>query len=245
MTRKKVEEEQPQSLLGELCGDDEHLHAFLGSHLYQTPLAAISQKGLDALVEEAEESGDFRQAFDKAIFEGAQNPGQRGRYIEVIRGLASKGIDAAEQARGEAEAEGLVDHAASLARRIEDYRFMSERAGDILTVASSFYTERLVESEEEGERKARREERKQLEREERQIGEHEKSERAARRKERRSMSRSERREARRREKTEDAAAKDRRRVRKEHRAEAERKEQTIGDVERAARDERKEGRRGY
>jgi len=243
MMRRKEEEGHQQSLLEELCGDDEHLHAFLSSYLYQTPLAAVSKKSLDALVEEAEGNGDFRRAFDKAIFEGAQNPGQRERYVEVIRRLASKAIDAAEQAREKREAEGLIERAASFGRRIEDYRFMSERAGDILTVASSFYTEKLIESDEERKRKTRREERKQLEREERKVGEHEKSERATRRKERSKMSRGERREARKREKTEDAAARDRRQAREEKRAEAEREEQRIGEMERTARDEREKERR--
>ena len=44
--------------------------------MYVDPLAALSKKDLDILTEEAEESGEFRPAVDKAIFEAAQNPGK-------------------------------------------------------------------------------------------------------------------------------------------------------------------------
>jgi hypothetical protein len=242
--REEEKEEPQQTLLKELCGADEPLYGLLSWYLYQTPLAAISKKSLDALVEEAEGSGDFRQAFDKAIFEGAQKPGERERYVEVIRRLASKAIHAAEQASEEREKKGLTERAASLRRRIEDYRLMSERAGDVLAVASSFYSEKLVESEEAVKREARHEKRKRFEREDKAIGEREKRERTARRRERRKMSRGERREARKREKTEDAAAQDRREAREERRSEAEREEQRIAKLEKTARDARRDERKG-
>ena len=62
----------------------------LNSSLYMRPLEAISKKDLDILTEEAEKSGDFGPALDKAIFEAAQNPGEKGRYIKVIQNLAQQ-----------------------------------------------------------------------------------------------------------------------------------------------------------
>jgi len=241
--REQEEEERQQTLLEELCGADKPLYAVLSLYLYHTPLAAISKKDLDTLIEEAEESGDFRLAIDKAIFEGTQNPGERERYVEVIRNLASRAIDAAEQAKLKREKEGLSERATSLGRRVENYRFMSERTGDILAVASEYYGERLLESGESVRREARQDERRQSESEERAIGEREEGERAARRRERKKMSRGERREARKREKIENAAAKDRRRGREEKRSEAEEEERRIGEVEKTAREARKTERR--
>jgi len=153
--------------------------------LYEHPLAAISKKDLDILTEEAEKIGNFRPAVDKAIFEAAQNLGEMERYIKVIQNLASKTIHATEQEKEKAEKEGLTDWAASLGRRIENQKFMSERAKDIINVASKFYDERLVELGENVRREAREEKRKEAEREERRIGEREKAEREARKKERR------------------------------------------------------------
>lgn len=153
--QKKKEEEKEENLLKELCGDDAKLYAFLGQYLYMTPLAAISKKELDILTEEAEKSGNFRPAVDKAIFEAAQNPGERERYIKVIQNLASKTIHATEQKRETVEKEGLTDQAASLGRRIENQKFMSERAEDIIDVASKFYNEQLLELGENVRREAR------------------------------------------------------------------------------------------
>ena len=105
MWRKKEEkkEEKEESLLKELCGDDAKLYDFLSNYLYLNPLAAISKKDLDILTEEAEKSGNFRPAVDKAIFEGAQNPGERERYIKVIQNLASKTIHATKQEKEKVE----------------------------------------------------------------------------------------------------------------------------------------------
>ena len=181
---KKKEEEKEVSLLKELCGDDAELYNFLTNYLCVNPLAAISQKDLDILTEEAEKSGNFRPAVDKAIFEAAQNPGERERYIKVIQNLALKAIHATEQEKEKAEKEGLTDQAAFLGRRIENQKLMSERAEDIINVASKFYNEKLVELGEDVRREARREERGEAEREEWRIGEREKAGREARKKER-------------------------------------------------------------
>lgn len=182
---KEEEKKKEESLLEELCGDDPELYSLLSRYLYFNPLAAISEKDLDVLAEEAGEEGDFRPAVDKAIFEGARNPGERERYIEVIRNLALKAKQAVEQEKENAEKEGLIDRAARLGRRTENYRVMSERTEDIINVASKFYNEILVELGEKVRREARGEERRKAEREERRIGELEKAGREARKKERR------------------------------------------------------------
>ena len=107
MWKKKEEkkEEKEEGLLKELCGDDAKLYAFLSHYMYEHPLAAISEKHLDILTEEAEKSGNFRPAVDKAIFEAAQNLGERERYIKVIQNLARKSIPATEQEKEKAEKE--------------------------------------------------------------------------------------------------------------------------------------------
>jgi len=180
---EEKEEKKEESLLKELCGDDAKLYDFLSNYLFLDPLAAISKKGLDILTEEGKKSGDFRPAVDKAIFEGAQNPGERERYIKVIQNLALKTMHAIEQEK--VEKEGLTDRAADLGRRIGNQKFMSERAEDIIDVASKFYNEKLVELGENVRREARGEERQEAEREERRTGELEKAGREARKKERR------------------------------------------------------------
>jgi len=246
MWKKKEEkkEEKEESLLKELCGDDAKLYDFLSYYMYEHPLAAISKKDLDILTEEAEKSGNFRPAVDKAIFEAAQNPGERERYIKVIQNLASKTIHATEQEKEKVEKEGLTDHAASLGRRIENQKFMSERTEDIINVASKFYNEKLVELGEDVRRKAREKERKEAEREERRIGELEKAGREARKKERREMGREEKREAKKQDRREELAAEERKEARGEERRKAEREERRIGELEKAGREARKKERRG-
>jgi hypothetical protein len=196
MWKKKEEkkEEKEESLLKELCGDDAKLYEFLSKYMYENPLAAISKKDLDILTEEAEKSGNFRPAVDKAIFEAAQNPGEREKYIKVIQNLAPKTIHATEQEKEKVEKEGLTDRAADLGRRIENQKFMSERAEDIINVASKFYNEKLVELGENVRRDSRREERREAEREERRTGKLEKVGREARKKGRREVGREEKRE---------------------------------------------------
>src|SRR4030065_2453886 len=185
MWKKKEEkkEEKEESLLKQLCGDDAKLYDFLSRYMYLDPLAAISKKDLYILTEEAEKSGDFRPAVDKAIFEAAQNPGERERYIKVIQNLASKSIHATEQEKEKVEREGLTDRAASLGRRIENQKFMSERTEDIINVASKFYNEKLVELGDNVRREARGKERNKAETEERRTGELEKAGREAKKEE--------------------------------------------------------------
>jgi hypothetical protein len=246
MWKKKEEkkEEKEESLLKELCGDDAKLYDFLSYYMYENPLAAISKKDLDILTEEAEKSGNFRPAVDKAIFEAAQNPGERERYIKVIQNLASKTIHATEQEKEKVEKEGLTDQAAYLVRRIENQKFMSERAEDIINVASKFYNEKLVELGENVRREARGKERNKAETEERRTGELEKAGREARKKEKRQMGREEKREAEKQDKTEERAAEERKEVRQEQRKEAEREESRTGELEKVGREARKKERGG-
>jgi hypothetical protein len=239
MWKKKEEkkEEKGENLLKELCGDDAKLYDFLSNYMLINPLTGISNKDLNILTEEAEKSGNFGQAVDKAIFEAAQNPGERERYIKVIQKLASKTIHATEQEKEKVEKEGLTDRAAFLARRIENQKFMSERAEDIINAASKYYNEKLVELGEN----VRREERKEAEREENRIDELEKAGRETRKKERRKMGRKEKRAAKKQDKREELEAKER----KEKRGrKAEREENRIDELEKAGRETRKKERRG-
>jgi hypothetical protein len=240
---KKKEEKKEDSLLKELCGDDAKLYDFLSRYLLLDPLAAISKKDLETLTQEGEKSGDFRQAVDKAIFEGSQNPGERERYIKIIQNLALKTIHATEQEKEKAEKEGLTDRAAFLGRRIENQKFMSERAEDVISLASKFYNERLLELGEDARREERRREREKAKGEEWRIGELEEAEREARKKERKGMGREERREAEKLDKEEELAVEERREARGEERREAEAEEQRIEEMEKAEREARKEERR--
>ena len=246
MWKKKEEkkEEKEESLLKELCGDDAKLYDFLSYYMYELPLAAISKKDLDILTEEAEKSGNFRPAVDKAIFEAAQNPGERERYIKVIQTLASKTIHATEQEKEKVEKKGLTDQAASLGRRIENQKFMSERAEDIINVASKFYNEKLVELGENVRREARGKERREAQSEEWRTGALEKAGREARKKESREMGRKEKREAKKQDKREELAAEERKEARGEQRKEAEREERRTEELEKAGREARKKERRG-
>jgi hypothetical protein len=246
MWKKKEEkkEEKEESLLKELCGDDAKLYNFLSNYLYLNPLAAISKKDLDILTEEAEKSGNYRPAVDKAIFEAAQNPGERERYIKVIQNLATKAKNATEQEKEKVEKEGLTDQAASLGRRIKNDKFMSERAEEIINVASKFYNEILLELGEKVRRETREKERTKAEWEERRTGDLEKAGRKARKKERKKMGREEKRGAKKQDKREELAAEERKVARGEERRKAEREERRIGDLEKAGREARKKERRG-
>ena len=242
--KQEKEEEKGEDLLKDLCGDDEKLYNFLTHFMYINPLTAISKKDLDILTEEAEKSGNFGPAVDKAIFEAAQNPGERERYIKVIQNLASKTIHATEQKKEKAQKEGLTDLAASLGRRIEDQKFMSERSEDIINVASKYYNEKLLELGENARRNERVEERRKAEREEKRIEDLEKAGREARKKERSAMGRKEKREAKKQDKREELAAEERKEERSEERRKAEREEKRIEDLEKAGREARKKERRG-
>jgi len=239
---KKEEKKEEKSLLKELCRDDTELYYFLRQYLYLNPLVGISEKDLDILTEEAGKSGNFRPALDKAIFEGTQNPGESERYIKVIQNLALKAIHAMEQEKEKVENEGLTDQAASLERRIQNHKFMSERTEDIINVASKFYKEQLLEMGEDARREARAEERKEAERKEKRIVELERAEREARKEERGKMGREEKREVEKQDKREELAAEERKEARAEERKEAERKEERIVELERAEREARKEER---
>ena len=245
MRKKKEEkEEKVESLLKELCGDDTKLYNFLSIRLYLNPLAAISKKDLDILIEEAEKSGDFRPAMDKAIFESAQNMGKRERYIKVIQNIASKTIHTTEQEKEKIEKEGHTDQAASLEKKIEKNKFMSEKAEDIINVAFKFYHEILVGVGENTRREKRGKERSGAEWEERRIEELEKAGREARKKERKGMGRKERRVSKRQDKREELAAEERKEARKEERKEGEREERRIEELEKAGREARKKERKG-
>jgi len=203
--RRKVEEKKgkkEESLLKELCRDDSELYDVLGSLLYIDPIAAISRTDLEILIEETEKSVKdlsyemarlkYRQVMDKALFEASQNPEERSRYIKVIKDLVSKIVSATEKAKEKVEKNGLTDRAASLERRIHNFRFISERIEDVINVASHFYNERLVMLGEKGRRGERREKRQEMGREEKEeaeleemrIGEREEASRERRRKER-------------------------------------------------------------
>jgi len=244
--RKKKEEkkEKEVSLLKELCGDDSKLYDFLSNSLYLNPLAAIPKKDLDILTEEAGKSGNYRPAVDKAIFEAAQNPGEKERYIKVIQNLASKTIQIQEQKKDKIEKEGLTDQAAFLGRRIENEKFMSERTEDIINIASKFYNEILLELGETVRREAREEVRRGAEWEERRTEELEKAGREARKEEKRGMERKEKREAKKQDKREEVAAKERKEARGEEKKEGEREERRIEELEKAGREARKKERRG-
>jgi hypothetical protein len=165
----KHQEEKQENLLKELCGNDTKLCEFLSSYLCENPLEAISPKGLDILTGEGERSGNFRPAMDKAIFESAQNPAEREHYVKVIQDLASKSIHATEQEQERVAKTGLTSRVASLAKRIDDQKFMSERARDVIDVASKFYSEKLVQLGENARRETRAVERRIAEGEGRRV----------------------------------------------------------------------------
>jgi hypothetical protein len=239
---QQVEERKEEGLLKELCRDDIKLYSFLSNYLLVDPLEGISKKDLDILTEEGEKSGDFRPAIEKAIFETAQNPDERERYIKAIQNLASKTIHATKQEKETAEKEGFTDRADFLEKKIEDQKFLIERTDDIINVASKFYNERLLELGEIERKSARLKERQEIESEEWQLGEHEKAEREKRREERKLMGKEERREAERQEKIIESAAAESREARAEKRREAERDETRIEETEKAEREKRREER---
>jgi hypothetical protein len=239
-----IEPKEEESLLKELCGDDTKLCDLLSNYLALNPLTAISKKDLDILIEEAEKSGDFRPAMDKAIFESAQKPEERERYIKIIQNLTSKTIHATEREKEKVGKEGLLDRAASLGRRIEEQRFISDRTVDIIKVASEFYKERLLELEQDEEREARGKERERAKSDEWSIKRTEEAKREARRKEERKMGKEERREAEKQDKIEELEAEARKEARAEEKRKAEIEEERIRETEKEGREERKKERGG-
>jgi hypothetical protein len=239
---EKTEEKKEESLLKGICGDDAKLYDILSKYLYENPLVAISEKDLDILIDEAEKSGNFGPAMDKAIFEAAQNTGERERYIKVIQDLVSKTIHVTEQEKEKAEKENLIDQAAFLERRIENLSCLSERTEDIINAASEFYNEKLVEAEEEEGREAREEKKRDAEWEEKRTVEQEKVGRTTRKKERRGMGREEKREAEKQDKREELAVEERKELREKERKEAEMEEIRIEELEKTEREARKQKR---
>ena len=202
------EEEKEESWLRQLCRGDAKLYDVLAGSLPLDPMAAISKEDLGALTEEAEKSvkdenyeqaiRKYRLVLDKAIFEATQHQEEKDRYIKVIQDLMSKTAQAAERAKEKVEKEGRADRVASLERRIEYCRFVSERIEDVLDVASHFYNERLeiLGEKERGEarRGAVREKRTKEEREEGRGGKRDKKRGKERREERLEEDREEERE---------------------------------------------------
>jgi len=241
-------EEKEEDLLKELCAGDAKLLAVLGRMLRLDPIAAISSKDLELLLEEAETSikdGNYEEAIrkyrvvvDKAIFEATQNPAERGRYIKVIQDLASKTIHATEKAKEKAEKNGLTDHAASIEENIEHYKFVSERIDDVVNVAAHFYNEKLAMLGDVERREARREENEAI-----REAKGEAKSREARREARKEMGREERREAEKEEKgIGEREAESREAIREKIRGmEGEERQEAWGDKER--RQARREARR--
>ncbi len=239
-----VQKKDERTLLQELCGTDVELYACLSARLYFNPLAAISGKGLDILVEEAEKSGDFRPPLDKAIFEGAQNPGERGRYAGIIQDLASRALQATEREKQTALKEGRTVLTESLGRRSESQRVLRERAEDILRVASQFYAEVLIAAKEDARREERLGEKRSAERAEGRVEDGEKAGREAREKARRGLGRMERRGAKKEARREELAAEARKSARTEQTRAIESEERRIADLEKEGREARRDERRG-
>ena len=155
-----------------------------------------------------------------------------------------KTLHATEQEKERAEKEGLTEWAATLGRRIEDQKILSERTEDIINVASVFYNEKLMGLGEDVKRKARVEERRRGESDEWRIGEVEEAERAARKEERKKMVKEERRESEKQEKIEELAVDERKEARAEERRDVAKEEGRIGELEEAEREARRKERRG-
>ena len=240
--KRVIEEKKEVSLLEELCGDDTKLYSFLSTYLLVNPLDGVSKHDIDILTEQAEKSGNFRPAVEKAIFEATQNLEERERYIEVIQNLASKTTHATEQEKEKAEKEGNTARATSLERIIDNQKFLSERIEDVLKIASVFYSEKLLELGEGDRRVARGIERQRLQSEELAIKRQEEAERLARKEDRKKMGKEERREAEEQEKREELAADERRAARARDREEAEAEEQRIGMQEETDRQTRRDER---
>jgi hypothetical protein len=148
------EEKKDVDWLRQLCGDDTELYDVLASSLYLDPMAAISKEDLGILIEEAERSvkdenyeeaiRKYRPVVDKAIFEATQHQEEKDRYIKIIQDLVSKSAQATEKVKEKLEKEGPADYVARLERRIDYYKFVSERIEDVMKVASLYYNERLA-----------------------------------------------------------------------------------------------------
>jgi hypothetical protein len=181
-------EEKEESWLQKLCRGDAKLYDVLAGSLPLDPMAALPKEDLGILIAQAEKSvkdenyeeavWKYRLIVDKAIFEATQHQEEKDRYIKVIQDLLSKSAQATERAKEKAEKEGRADRVASLVKRIEDGKFVSERVVDILDVASHYYNERLqiLGEKEKGEerRGAKRTDRMKEDREEERPGKRDK-----------------------------------------------------------------------
>ena len=242
-------EEKSQDLLGTLCGNDVELCRLLTRHLYVDPTVATLKSDLKIFTEQAEKSineGNYREAMDKyqlavdkAIFDATQNPGEKGRYVELVKDLAAKTANVTKKLKEELEKEGLVEYASSLERRIADYRFMSERIDDVIKTASLFYSERLEELKAGEMREAREKERHEAAREEEREEEKERTSAKARREDRKKMGRDERREAEREHRRKEQSEKEKREARQKERETTQIEE----DKKQLEEDEKREARR--
>ncbi|MGD8506740.1 MAG: hypothetical protein PVF15_08780 [Candidatus Bathyarchaeota archaeon] len=249
--------QKKEDLLKELCAGDAKLLAVLERMLPNDPIAAISPKDLERLLEEAETSvkdgnhqeavWKYRVAVDKAIFEATQNPEERGRHIKVIQDLVSKTIHVTEKAKEEAEKKGLTDRAASLKKNIEHNEFVSKRVNDIVNIAAHFYNEKLALLGDVERREARREKMQAMETEATREARGEAERREARREARKEMGREERQEAEKEEKRIGEREAEQREARREkiRGMELEERQEAWGDKERrqARQKKRREARR--
>jgi hypothetical protein len=220
-------EEKEESWLRQLCGDDAKLYDVLASSLPFDPIAALPKEDLGILIEAAEKSvkdenyeeaiRKYRSVVDKAIFEATQHQEEKDRYIKLIQDLLSKSAQAMEKAKEKVEKEGRTDRFATLERRTEYCKFVSERIEDVLEVARHFYDERLeiLGEKERGEgrlgekREKRRKEdtEREARREKRQEGREGEKRRESRRGQRRGARRKKRKGDRRSEKKKDTRSK--------------------------------------
>jgi hypothetical protein len=240
--KEPVEVKKEEDLLKELCGDNTQLYDVLSKHLVVNPLTSVSEKDIDILIEEAETIVDFARAMDKVIFESTQNPEERERYTKSIQNLASKTIHGINQEKEKAEKDGLTDRANSLEKMIEDYKFISERTEDIISVASELYYEKLLELGQDERRATRALERQRIYGEEWSLREQEKANREARKKEIKMMGKEERRAAEEQEKIEEQTAEERKVARSREKEEADAEERRIINQEETERQARRDER---
>ncbi len=229
--KTKKPNETPRNYLKELCGSDSALYEYLSRNLYETPMTAISSKDIVELTREGVQNGNFAPAVDKAVFENAQNPGEAPKYIAIIQDLAAQAIAAAEQEKAGQDGQAAEGQVALLDRRIEQYRFLSDRVKDILGVSATFYAEKLVELEESVDRKERALKKSRAANEEQILAKRALSGRKERKQELRQMGRKERREAKRQDKLDRQAAEQRKITREQERQAAEKEELRIQEKE--------------
>ena len=243
MAKKQVEEEvKEESLLRQLCGDDVKIYECLTNHLYENPSSAISVKDMDTLIDEADKSGKFGPALDKAIFEASQNPSEKQKYEKIIQSLGLKTAQAAVEEKDTAEKDGLTERVTLLEKRIESQKLLSERTADIIDIAEKFYAERLAVGKADGIRDERNKERNMAERQQMKIVDQDRSKRMARLREIKAMGRKERKKAMKEYKAEEQAAEAAKEARLREREIADKEESRLGEVEQSARDERKKER---